>query len=220
MCGRFTQTFDVKKLLDSLGVSVQNPPPLKPSYNIAPAQPVAVFRYDRELKLELMSWGLVPSWAKDPKAGYGMINARSETLDQRPSFKGLLRNHRCLIPSDGFYEWKQEGRLKKPYFIRMKSKEPFTFAALWSHWAGSNGSEILSCAIITGAPNELLKPIHHRMPVILPKERRAEWLSPDCYDPKYLSTLLEVYPENELEAYPVSTRVNDPKNDSADCIQP
>ena len=180
---------------------------------------------------------MIPPPAFPPKAGYfhsesritgpsgrrqvvGMINARKETLTEKPSFRDPFRNQRCLVLADGFYEWKAEERGKAPYYIRLKSKEPFGFAGLWSSWRNPNGSEIRSCAIITGEPNELMRSIHNRMPVILSREKREFWLDPSNHDTNGLMALLEPYPAAEMETYSVSKSVNSPGNDSPECVEP
>jgi putative SOS response-associated peptidase YedK len=220
MCGRYTQTLDLKKIVNQFGITQADLSRVQPSHNIAPSQPVAVIHREKEnLRLDAMKWGLVPAWAKDPGIGNRMINARSETLTEKPSFRGPFKNSRCLIPADGFFEWKREGRLKQPYYIRLKSKEVFTFAGLWSYWMGSDGSELLSCAIITGTPNELIKPIHHRMPIILPEARREEWMDLTLHDVGQLLTMLQPYPSDDMEAYPISTFVNSPANNSSECTK-
>jgi putative SOS response-associated peptidase YedK len=193
---------------------------LKPRYNIAPSQQVAAILVDGTRHLEPLRWGLVPSWAKDEAIGNKMINARAETLAEKPSFKGLLNKHRCLILADGFYEWMETGRGKQPYFIHMKNGEPFTFAGLWSHWLGPKGQEIRTCAIITCPPNKLMERIHNRMPVILSDEAREVWIDPLNTDGSALTPLLRPYPEREMEAYAVSKTVNSPANDRLECLAP
>ncbi len=220
MCGRYTLTTNKVKIAEEFHLHDVQLRELPPQYNIAPSQPVPVLIEKPELQLQLFRWGLIPSWTKDPSIGNRMINARSETLSAKASFSKPLRDQRCLILADGFYEWKVEGRQKTPYYIRLKSKHPFGFAGLWSKWMAPNGNEIYSCAIITGEPNELLKPIHNRMPVILSKEKRERWLNPSNHDTKELVNLLESYPAGEMEAYPVSRAVNSPSNNSPECIQP
>lgn len=148
-----------------------------------------------------------------------MINARMESLTEKPSFRTPLRNSRCLVLSDGFFEWKLEGKRKVPYYVCLKSREPFSFAGLWSSWRSPEGKEVRSCTIITGPPNELLTPIHNRMPIILPPGLREEWADPLDRDPQTLLSLLRPYPPEEMEAYPVSTQVNSPSFDSPECIQ-
>lgn len=201
----------------------QTQPP--PRYNIAPTQPVpAVLNEWQEGKaqLELVHWGLIPSWAKDPSIGGRMINARAESLAQKPAFRAAFKRRRCLIPASGFYEWKKnpDGKTKTPMYIRMKDGRPFAFAGLWEVWHSEDGSQIKSCAIITGEPNELVKPIHDRMPVILLPQRYRDWLDPNERPADELMSMLKPYPPEQMQAYPVSRMVNNPKNDSPKCIEP
>ncbi len=193
-----------------------------PRYNIAPSQPLAVIPNTAERALDYYVWGLIPTWAKDLTRVKPMINARSETLAEKPSFKGPYKYHRCLVLLSGFYEWqKQPGSsAKTPYYIRLKSKKPFAFAGLWDRWNAPDGSEILTATIITTEPNDLIKPIHNRMGVILPPSAYETWLSLGEKPPAELDQLLVPYPAQEMEAYPVSTFVNSPKNDGPECIRP
>jgi putative SOS response-associated peptidase YedK len=221
MCGRFTLTVTPEQLQQAIpGLSV--PSGMAPRYNIAPSQPVAVVPNDGLLKLDYYVWGLIPSWAKDPSIGSRMINARGETLAEKPSFRAAFRRRRCLILADGFYEWQQTpgGKTKTPMYIRLKSGEPFAFAGLWESWNSPDGSQVLSCAIITTTPNALMEPIHNRMPVILPAAAYERWLEPGESNPAQLQALIQPYPAEDMLAYPVSTLVNRPENDVAACIQP
>ena len=167
-----------------------------------------------------MRWGLVPHWAKDPKIGYKMINAKSETLAAKPSFRTAYRKRRCLILANGFFEWKKEGKEKIPTYIFLKCQEPFAFAGLWESWRAPSGDSVRSCTIITTEPNSFMEPIHNRMPVILPDEAEALWLDPLTEDPDILSSLLVPFPAESMESYPVSALVNSPKNHGPDCITP
>ena len=216
MCGRFTEKSKPEKIAKTLGLMPGLIPPHAPNYNVTPMSGVlAVFKQGSKKRADFFSWGLVPVWAKDPSIGGHMINARSETVLEKPSFRGPFKNSRCVIVADGFYEWRKTGAgAKQPYYIRMKSGDPFGFAGLWSHWLGPEGSEIISCAILTTSPNELMKPIHDRMPVILPPDRIDAWLDHDRYESARLVEMLRPYPDGELEAYPVSTLVNTPSNNS------
>ena len=220
MCGRYSLTAQKAKIAQEFKLHELHLSELKPQYNIAPSQPVPVLVEKPQLRVELFRWGLIPLWAKDSAIGNKMINARSETLSAKASFSKPFREQRCLILADGFYEWKGEGRAKTPYYIRLKSKAPFGFAGLWSKWADPNKKEIYSCTIITGEPNELLKSIHNRMPMIIPKENRDEWLDLSNNDTKELMNLLKPYPPEEMEAYPVSKLVNSPENNKPECIEP
>jgi len=198
-------------------------PHLEPRYNIAPTQPVAAIRVaagtgDRELVF--LRWGLIPSWAKDTKIGYKMINAKSETVAQKPAFRAAFRHRRCLIPADGFYEWKKGTGTKQPYLVRMKDNLPFAFAGLWERWESQNGEIIESCTILTVDANDLVSEIHDRMPVILhPKDHRI-WLDAALRDPEKLLKLLNAYPADEMTALPVNPLVNKPSEDSPKCIEP
>jgi putative SOS response-associated peptidase YedK len=220
MCGRFTLTADINALQTSFPW-LNIPPEITPRFNIAPTQPVAVVPNDGKNKLDFFNWGLIPSWAKDPQIGNRMINARAETLAEKPSYRTAFRRRRCLVLADGFYEWQQTGgKSKIPMYIRLASGSPFAFAGLWEIWNSTDGSNILSCTIITTQPNELMQKIHNRMPVILPSDAYSLWLDPGEQDPTRLSNLLQPYPASEMNAYPVSTLVNSPSNDNPQCIVP
>jgi putative SOS response-associated peptidase YedK len=219
MCGRFTLTLPLGQL--ELAFPWITPPAeLAPRYNIAPSQEVAVVPNKGEDRLEFFRWGLIPFWAKDPKIGNRMINARAETLAEKPSFRAAYRRRRCLVLADGFYEWQKVPgrRTKTPYYLRMKSGAPFALAGLWETWSAPDGSVVPSCTVITTRPNALVKPIHNRMPVILPQEAYRQWLDPADQLPARLQPLLRPYPAEEMTAYPVSTLVNSPRNDLPDCI--
>lgn len=223
MCGRFSLKAD----LDELSMAfpgVEFPPNLTPRYNIAPTQPVAVITNAQPQRVEFFRWGLIPAWAQDPAIGARMINARAESLAVKPAFRAALRRRRCLILADGFYEWRQEpgGRAKTPFYIRLKSGQPFAFAGLWELWqpAASSTDAIYSCTIITTAPNALIEPIHDRMPVILDPASYAIWLDVAERRPDELNSLFKPYPASQMTAYTVSKRVNDPKNDGEECIRP
>ena len=219
MCGRYTLRTPVEKLAEEFGFdasSVEVPP----NYNVAPTQEVAaVLAEGGERRLELLRWGLIPSWADDPGIGSRMINARAETAPEKPSFRRAFRERRCLIPADGFYEWKRTDGAKQPYYIRMRKGRPFAFAGLWETWNDDGGPELRSCAILTTAPNALAGEIHDRMPVILPASSYDAWLDPGA-EKEELVALLAPYPEAEMEAYPVSRFVNSPSNNDPRCIEP
>jgi putative SOS response-associated peptidase YedK len=221
MCGRFTLAADPSELGDEFE-GVQFPQGLGPRYNVSPSQPVLAIRNDGKQQADFLVWGLVPSWAKDASIGSRLINARGETLAEKPAFRGAYKYKRCLIPADGFYEWKAEqGRkTKTPYAIRMKGGRPFAFAGLWDEWHSTDGSVLYSCTIITTTPNALMAPIHNRMPVILQRQDYDEWLDRSPRPAGTLDTLLRPFPGELLEAYPVSTLVNSPSNDSPECIRP
>jgi putative SOS response-associated peptidase YedK len=221
MCGRFTLTIDPTHLQEAFPWAVI-PDDFTPRYNIAPSQLVAVIPNTGDKTLAMYRWGLIPSWSKDPSIGDKMINARAESLAEKPSFRNAYRRRRCLIIADGFYEWKQEPGMKskQPMFIRMKNGLPFAFAGLWEIWKSPNGSEIRSCTIITTSPNTLLEPIHNRMPVILPPSFFERWLVPEERHPEQLADLLVPYDATEMVVFPVSRMVNSPQYDSAELIQP
>ncbi len=221
MCGRFT-LFEADKVL-SKEFGVSGVPPLSPRYNIAPSQPIAAVRTPHTgagRELALLRWGLIPSWSKDPAIGNRLINARAETVREKPSFRIAFRRHRCLIPTNGFYEWQRQERGKQPYFVRMRDERIFAFAGLWDRWESSDKDVIETCTILTTAANAVLAPIHDRMPVILPQAEYARWLDPALKDPDSLSPLLVPFPPEEMLAIPVSPRVNAPSTDDEKCIAP
>jgi putative SOS response-associated peptidase YedK len=221
MCGRFTLTTDPEQLQAAFNW-LNLPGGIKPRYNVAPTQPVAVVANDGKNMLDFYTWGLIPSWAKDPSIGNRMINARAETLSEKPAFRSSFRRRRCLILADGFFEWRAEpgGSGKTPIYIRLQSGNPFAFAGLWDTWNSPDGSHIRSCTIITTEPNELVRDIHNRMPVILPEAFYPTWLEPRESDSQQLSELLRPYPAEEMTAYPVSRLVNSPANDTQENILP
>lgn len=220
MCGRFTLTLDPGELQE-LYPDLIIPQKFSPRYNIAPSQPVAVLPNTGTSELDYFVWGLIPSWAKDPAIGQRMINARAETLAEKPSFRTSFRRKRCLIFADGFYEWQQTpGKSKQPVYIQLKDQKPFAFAGLWDTWFSPDGSEIRSCTIITTEPNQLMREIHNRMPVILPEASIPGWIDPNEQKPESLSSMLIPYPSEKMIARPVSKFVNNPANDSPDCIKP
>jgi putative SOS response-associated peptidase YedK len=221
MCGRFTLTVDPADLQDAFP-EFTFPAQSAPRYNIAPSQPILALPNDGTNRADFFVWGLIPSWAKDPSIGNRLINARAETLAEKPSFRGAFKYHRCLIFGDGFYEWQAQpgSKSKIPHFIRLKSAAPFAFAGLWEKWHSTDGSEVKSATIITTEPNELMASFHNRMPVILKPNTYTQWLHPSPISPNALQDLLVPYPTDEMEAYPVSTLVNSPGNDRAECILP
>jgi putative SOS response-associated peptidase YedK len=219
MCGRYTLKTPVEKLAEEFGFDASSVE-LPPNYNVAPTRQVAaVLEESGERRLEVLRWGLIPSWADDPGIGSRMINARAETAPEKPSFRRAFRERRALIPADGFYEWKRTNGAKQPYYIHMKEERPFAFAGLWESWKDDGGPEIRSCTILTTKPNALLGEIHDRMPVILPAGSYDVWLDPEA-DRDELYGLLAPYPEDEMEAYPVSRFVNSPSNNDPRCIEP
>ncbi|MFW6050883.1 MAG: SOS response-associated peptidase [Myxococcota bacterium] len=219
MCGRFSLAADPDLLRDELGVE-ELPEELAPRYNIAPTQPAAVVTNRAPRRVRLHRFGLVPHWAKDPSVGNRMINARRESLADKPAFRDAYAHRRCLVLADGFYEWRrQEGR-KQPYFIHFPEKRPFGFAGLWALWRAPDGQTIPSCAIVTAPARGRLKELHDRMPVIVPRDLRAEWLDPEPRSDAELQPLLDATPVDALEARPVSTYVNSPDHEGARCIAP
>ena len=195
-------------------------PEVQPRYNIAPSQPVLAIRErDGARELAILQWGLIPAWSKLPKSG--PINARAETVATKPTFRNAFRRRRCLVPADGFYEWKKLGpRTKQPYFIHRPDNKPFAFAGLWEEWRGPDGSSIESCTVITTDTNRKLAELHDRMPVVLEREDYAEWLDPANEDVESLQRLLVPAPDDFFELRPVSKTVNSPKNENPDCIEP
>lgn len=218
MCGRYTQTSDPAKLAQRFHLEPPGPE-LSRRYNIAPTQDAPVVANDDPKRLRLMRWGLIPAWAKDAAIGNRMINARAETLAEKPSFKKPFERRRCLVLADGFYEWRVvAGRAKIPVRIVLKSREPFVFAGLWDLWRGPEGRELATFTIITTQANEILKPIHDRMPVILRPKDEEMWLTSGPVEAAKLAHLLKPYPADEMEAYDVSQLVNSPRNDTLECI--
>lgn len=219
MCGRFTQHHLIDEIIERFEVAEVEYEP-EPRYNIAPTQTVAAIIQNHERALVGLQWGLIPFWAKDPKIASQLINARAETLAEKPSFKNALSKRRCLIPCDGFYEWKKQKGGNQPYYIRRRDGGLFAFAGLWEEWKAPDGEVKQTCTIITTEPNELMATIHHRMPVILKPQHEAEWLDPAAHYAPALTQLLLAYPDGELEMIPVSRAVNSPGHDDPSLIQP
>jgi putative SOS response-associated peptidase YedK len=218
MCGRFTLRTPASAVAEAFGLLPF--PDLQPRYNIAPSQAVAAVRLgaDDKRELALLRWGLIPSWADDPAIGYKMINARGESVATKPSFRKAFKQRRCLIAADGFYEWQKSEGKKQPFYIRLKSERPFAFAGLWEHWA-REGQEIDSCTIITTDANELMAPIHNRMPVIVDPADYTLWLEPAVQDIERLQPLIRPFPADEMTAFKVSTVVNNPRNETDKCVE-
>ncbi len=214
MCGRFALT-DIDAIFSRLRVIVSEDIKITPHYNIAPSQNIPVIYKDknRENRIEFMKWGVVPFWAKDPKIGYRMINARAETLTQKSSFKHIFKTKRCVVPCSGFYEWKKIDKQKVPYYIRIKNCKIFSFAGLFDNWKDSDGNELKTFTIITTNANNTLKPIHDRMPVILEPELEEKWIDMKIQDSDLLAEMLKPHPDDQMVAYPVSSDVNNPEND-------
>ncbi len=221
MCGRFTQTASPEVIAQQFALT--DPPLFTPRYNIAPSQPIAAIRIDPNTTtrtLVMLRWGLIPSWAKDAKIGNQCINAKAETVAEKPSFRSAFKKQRCLIVATGFYEWQVRGRVKQPMWIGLRSQHPFAFAGLWEHWTPAEGQPLETCTIITTEPNDLIAPIHSRMPVILAPTAYDQWLNPTFQHTESLKVLLRPYPRDELMVYPVSILVNNPRHDVPQCLEP
>lgn len=217
MCGRYTLTTPGETLATLF--DLPEPPDFGPRYNIAPTQPVAIVTAASPA-LRVVQWGLVPSWAKDPSIGARMINARSETAAEKPSFRAAFKRRRCLIPADGFYEWrKTSSGPKQPYWIALADKAPFAFAGLWEQWESPEGF-LESCTILTSAANALLAHVHDRMPVILPRDCYDRWLHTLETEARSLQSLLRPFDAAAMRAWPVSTTVNSPRNETPECVTP
>ena len=219
MCGRFVRKRSSSVMAKDFGVQ-EITEDLQPSFNVAPTQLVAVVLNGGEKRLVAMRWGLVPSWALDPTIGSRLINARAETLTAKAAFREAFKRRRCLVLGDGFFEWRKHGATKTPLFFHLKPERPFGFAGLYETWTPPLGEPLVTCTIITSEPNELVRPVHDRMPVILPKNAEDFWLDPAVNDHTRLLDLLRPYPAEEMDAYPVSNLVNSVKNDSPECIEP
>ena len=220
MCGRYSLVAGADQLalrfdFDARAVD------LSPNYNVAPSQSVLTVRAAEgpHREASLMRWGLIPSWAKDMSIGYRMINARAETVAERPSYRTALHRRRCLVIADGFYEWQREGKARRPMRVTLRSGEPFAFAGLWETCRDPEGELLHSCTIITTTPNDVVRPIHDRMPVILPPDLEPLWLDADVKDSAILADILAPYPAEQMQAYEVSALVNSPKNNAPDLIR-
>lgn len=222
MCGRFSQTASPDIIAEQFQVS--DLPLIQPRYNIAPSQPVVAIRIDPDTTtrtLVLLRWGLIPSWAKDPKIGNQCINAKAETVAEKPAFRSAFKKRRCLVIATGFYEWQVQERTKQPMWIGLRSKRPFAFAGLWEHWMPTDGEPLETCTIITTEPNDLMASIHNnRMPVILAPASYDQWLDPTFQQAEPLKALLRPYSSEELTVHPVSTLVNNPRHDAPQCLEP
>jgi len=222
MCGRFTLTATPQDVAREFGLD--ETPALSPRYNIAPSQPVATISLDRAGARRVLvprRWGLIPSWAKDAKIGQRMINARIETVAEKPAFRAALRARRCLVPADGFYEWAvRAGGAKQPHHMALPGRGCFAIAGLWERWRDPDGAEIESCTLLTTAAHPKLRAVHDRMPVILARADHALWLAPDPPDAETLRRLAEGAPAERLELHPVGRRVNDPRFDAPACLAP
>lgn len=220
MCGRFAVDIPAEVLSETF--TLPELPNITPRYNIAPTQQVPVVREgaDGDNRLDLLHWGLIPSWAKDRNVAYKMINARSETLLDKPSFRQAYKYRRCVVPASGFYEWRHEGKAKLPHYIRIRDGLPMLFAGLWESWKSPEGEVVESFTILTTGANKLLESVHERMPVILHPAECARWLNRHLTDPTSLSVFFQPYPADLLEMWQVSPLVNTPKVDSFELIAP
>ncbi|PSB28884.1 SOS response-associated peptidase [Chlorogloea sp. CCALA 695] len=217
MCGRFTLSQPTDAIASAFNIA--QIPPLEPRYNIAPTQliPSILSAPGGEKQLQMLRWGLIPSWAKDAKIGAKLINARAETVSEKPSFKAAFKRRRCLIVADGFYEWQRQEKQKQPYYFRLQNSQLFAFAGLWEQWKSPDEDIINSCTVLTTEANDLLRPIHDRMPVILESKDYELWLDSEAQQPQ-LQQLLRPYQAALMTSYTVSTKVNNPKNNTPECI--
>lgn len=207
MCGRFILLTDLSLIVESFGIH-ERACDFCPGNNISPGQQVPAIILDHDKKrLVSYRWGLIPSWAKDPSIGNRMFNARAETITEKPSFAGAFQKRRCLIPADGFYEWQKEGKTKSPLRFSLKSQQPFCFAGIYETWISPEKGPVLSCAIITTEANELIRPIHDRMPVIVPRDKEAYWIDPDNRNQRALLSLLKPFPSGEMQMSEVDARM-------------
>lgn len=222
MCGRFTLTAAPDAIAVALGLS--STPSLHPRYNIAPTQAAAIVRAAADgatRRLDLAQWGLIPSWAKEPGIGVRLINARAETIAEKPAFRRALRERRCLVPADGFIEWVPQGNLKQPYWVTLQNRAVFAFAGLWESWKPApDSAPVESFTIITTDANEAVGKIHTRMPVMLPPEAHRDWLDPHSRDPAAVLGWLTPCAWAELSLQPVSRRINNARNDDQECLEP
>jgi putative SOS response-associated peptidase YedK len=218
MCGRFTLVSPFVAVTERFHAAA--PQDFRPRYNIAPGQDVLCVIRDGENRIEHFRWGLIPFWAKDPAIGNRLINARAETVAEKPSFRSAFAKRRCLVVADGFYEWRPEGTRKVPVYIFLKSKKPFGFAGLYENWKDPGGKELRTCTIITTEANDLVRPIHDRMPVILSEGAEDRWLDPAEGSRERLQAILTPYPAGDMAAFDVTSIVNSAAHDAPDCITP
>jgi putative SOS response-associated peptidase YedK len=222
MCGRFTATFEFSDIRVRWNLD-RNLPNYTPRFNVAPetsSNVPVIIRHNGVNECRLMQWGLIPSWAADPSIGNRTINARAETLTELPSFKLLVDRRRCIIPADGFYEWRKERKRKVPMWVHLKTNEPFALAGLWDVWRKPDGKRVESFTIITTEPNELVRPVHNRMPVILRPEDEEQWLDASRTSFAKAKSVLKPYPDELMDAHDVSPIVNSAKYDSPECVKP
>jgi putative SOS response-associated peptidase YedK len=219
MCGRYAVTSAPEAIRTLFGYAEQ--PDFPPRYNVAPTQPIAIVRMvDGRRQFALVRWGLLPSWVQDPKNFSLLINARGESVMDKPAFKAAMKYRRCLVPANGFYDWKASATRRQPYYVRAKSRQPLAFAGLRETWTGPNGEELETAAIVTTRANRALADIHDRMPVIVPPDAFDLWLNCNAVDAETAGTLIAPAPEDLLEAYEVSSAVNRTANDHAQLVEP
>ncbi len=219
MCGRFEIHSAIEIIAEIFGIAdwdLEYPP----HYNIAPSQDILIVVNDGKRRLIKSRWGFVPSWSQDLDASYKMINARAETVASSKAFKSAFEKQRCLVVADGFYEWRKEGTTRKPFYVRLKSHKPFGFAGLYNVWISPDGEPLTMSTIITTGANQLVMPIHERMPVIASADEYDLWLDPRVQDSSVLPRLLNPYPSEEMELFPVTPKVNSFKFDSPESIEP
>ena len=220
MCGRYTLKTHAEVLAEHF--ELPEVPWFEPRYNIAPTQPVAVVRAGSEgggRELSMLRWGLIPSWADDPSIGNRMINARAETVAEKSAYRSAFRHRRCLVPADGFYEWAKANGAKQPHYFQLKDGGPFAFAGLWERWAKGE-KPIESCTLLTTEANDVVSPVHDRMPIILEPKDYGGWLDPQRRRLEDVSAILRPFPADRMVAYPVGRWVNDPRHDDPRCVEP
>jgi len=220
MCGRVTVQTSAADLAREFALTSVRAGLDRPRFNLAPTQLMPVVVNDGQRMLDAYRWGLIPSWAKDAAIGNKLINARCETVSEKPSFRSAFKRRRCLVLVDGWYEWKQTTKPKTPFFFHRKDRKPLALAGLWEEWTAKDTGEVVrSCALITTGPNALMEPIHDRMPVILPAGAQELWLRPDALEPSVLQPLLVPFADDSLDAYEVARVVNSPANDVPACVE-
>ncbi len=219
MCGRFEIHSTLEIIAQIFGIDdiIFD---YQPSYNIAPSQDILLVVKNGKRRLLKSRWGFVPSWSKDLSTGYKMINARAESIAEKETFKTAFEKQRCLVVADGFFEWKKEGATKKPFYIRLKSRQPFGFAGLYNDWTSPEGEEIITSTIITTDSNELVQPLHDRMPVITPSDKYDLWLDTSIHDKDRLTPILKAFPSEKMELYPVTQKMNSFKHNDPENIKP
>ena len=216
MCGRFTLTKDKDEIEDRFEIHI-DPAMFTKNYNAAPSQILPIITNEEQEQASFHKWGLIPHWAKDETIGNKLINARGETIAEKPSFRDAAEKRRCLVITDGFYEWQRSGGEKQPYRITLADESLFTFAGLWESWKAEDGRDVRTFTIITTEPNELMKPIHNRMPVMLTPDNERVWISDESLED--VMHLLQPYDEKEMNAYPVTKKVNSPKNNDRSVME-